>query len=108
VQKAGMKLVASSGNIDMEALSDSINLLAKLNITQSANTITITAKEDVVINGGGSYAKFSASGIEYGTNGGFVAHAATHSFVGAKNMDANVLIHCHGGYDPKGTFIFSA
>jgi type VI secretion system secreted protein VgrG len=108
VQKAGMKLVASAGNIDMEALADSINLLAKLNITHSANTITITAKEDVVINGGGSYAKFSAGGIEYGTNGTFVAHAATHSFVDAKSMDANVLIPSQGGHDPKGTFIFSA
>jgi type VI secretion system secreted protein VgrG len=108
VQKAGMKLVASAGNIDMEALSDSINLLAKLKITQTANTITITAKENVVINGGGSYAKFSASGIEHGTNGTFVAHAATHSFVDAKNMDANVLISSQGGHDPKGTFIFSA
>jgi len=108
VHKAGMKLVASAGNIDMEALSDSVNLLAKLNITQSANTISITAKEDVVINGGGSYVKFSASGIEHGTNGTFVAHATTHSFVDAKSIDANVLIPSQGGHDPKGTFIFSA
>jgi type VI secretion system secreted protein VgrG len=108
VQKAGMKLVASAGNIDMQALSDSINLLAKLNITHSATTITITAKEHVVINGGGSYAKFSASGIECGTNGTFVAHAAKHSFVDAKTMDANVLVPSQGGHDPKGTFIFSA
>jgi type VI secretion system secreted protein VgrG len=108
VHKAGMKLVAASGNIDMEALSDSINLLAKLNITQNAKTITITAKEDIVINGGGSYAKFSAGGIEYGTNGTFVAHATTHSFVDAKSMDAKVLIPSQGGHDPKGTFIFSA
>ena len=108
VHKAGMRLIASAGNIDMEALSDSINLLAKLNITQSANTITITAKEDVVINGGGSYAKFSACGIEHGTNGTFVAHAATHSFVDAKSMDANVLIPSQGGHDSNGAFIFSA
>jgi type VI secretion system secreted protein VgrG len=108
VHKAGMKLVAAAGNIDMEALSDSISLLAKLNITHTANTITITAKEDVVINGGGSYAKFSASGIEHGTNGSFVAHAATHSFVDAKTMDAHVLIPSQGGHDPKGFFIFSA
>ncbi|MFJ1468763.1 type VI secretion system Vgr family protein [Massilia orientalis] len=108
VHKAGMKLVASAGNIDMEALSDSINLLAKINITQGANTITITAKEEIVINGGGSYAKFTAGGIEHGTYGTFVAHAATHSFVDAKNMEAKVVIPGQGGHDPKGTFIFSA
>ena len=108
VHKAGMKLVAAAGNIDMQALSDSINLLAKLNITQSANTITITAKEEVVIIGGGSYARFNAAGVEHGTNGNFVAHAAKHSFVDAKSMDAKVLIPSQGGHDPEGTFIFSA
>lgn len=108
VQKAGMKLVAAAGNIDMEALTDSINVLAKLNITQGANTITITAKEEIVINGGGSYAKFTAGGIEHGTNGTFVAHAVTHSFVDAKNMEAKVSIPSQGGHNPKGTFIFSA
>jgi len=108
VHKAGMKLVAAAGNIDMQALSDSINLLAKLNITQSANTITITAKEEVVIIGGGSYARFNAGGVEHGTNGNFVAHAAKHSFVDVKSMDAKVLIPSQGGHDPEGTFIFSA
>jgi type VI secretion system secreted protein VgrG len=59
VQRAGMKLIAAAGDIDVQTLSDSINLLAKLNITQTGNRIVINAKEDVVINGGGSYAKFS-------------------------------------------------
>ena len=108
VYKAGMKLVAAAGNIDIQSLSDSINLLAKLNITQTANTITITAKEEVLIIGGGSYTRMNSSGIECGTNGNYVAHAAKHSFVGPKKMDAKVLIPTHGGYDPDGTFIFSA
>jgi type VI secretion system secreted protein VgrG len=86
VQKAGMKMVAAAGDIDVQALSDSINLLAKLDISQTANQITISAKDEVVINGGGSYVRFNAGGIEHGTNGTFVAHAADHSFVNAKNM----------------------
>jgi len=88
VQKAGMKLIAASGDIEVKALSDSINLLAKLNITQTANRILISAKEDIVINGGGSYVKFTAGGIEHGTSGTFVAHTTTHDFVAAKNMAA--------------------
>jgi type VI secretion system secreted protein VgrG len=88
VQRAGMKLIAASGDIDVKALTDSINLLAKLSITQTANRIVISAKEDIVINGGGSYAKFSAGGIEHGTNGTFVAHAASHDFVAAKSLSA--------------------
>jgi type VI secretion system secreted protein VgrG len=90
VQKAGMKMVAAAGDIDVQALSDNIKLLAKLEISHTANRITISAKEEVVINGGGSYAKFTAGGIEHGTNGTFVAHAADHSFVNAKNMEMAV------------------
>jgi type VI secretion system secreted protein VgrG len=108
VHKAGMKLVAAAGDIDMETLSESINLLAKLNITHTANKITITAKEEIVINGGGSYVRFNAGGIEHGTNGNSTVHAAKHSFVDAKSMDVNLLIPRQGGHDPKGTFIFSA
>lgn len=92
VQKAGMKMVAAAGDIDVQALSDNIKLLAKLEISHTANRITISAKEEVVINGGGSYAKFAAGGIEHGTNGNFVAHAAHHSFVNAKNMEMAVTM----------------
>ncbi len=92
VQKAGMKMVAAAGDIDLQALSDNIKLLAKLEITHTANRITISAKEEVLINGGGSYVKFAAGGIEHGTNGNFVAHAKHHSLVNAKNMDMAVTM----------------
>jgi type VI secretion system secreted protein VgrG len=89
VQKAGIKMVAAAGDFDIQALSNNINLLAKLSITQTANRITISAKEEVVIDGGGSYAKFNAQGIELGTNGPFIAHAATHSLIEPKkSVDA--------------------
>ena len=83
--KAGMKLVAASADIDITALKDSINILAKLNITHTANRITITAKEEVVINGGTSFSRWNASGIVHGTSGNWVQHAAHHSFDPAKS-----------------------
>jgi len=83
--KAGMKLVAASADIDITALKDSINILAKLNITHTANRITITAKEEVVINGGTSFSRWNASGIVHGTSGNWVQHAAHHSFEPAKS-----------------------
>jgi type VI secretion system secreted protein VgrG len=82
VHNAGMKMIAAAGDIDMQALSDSIKLLSQLDITLDANRITITAEQEVVINGGGSYAKFAAGGIELGTSGSHVSHAATHSLIG--------------------------
>jgi len=83
--KAGMKLVAASADIDITALKDSVNILAKLNITHTANRITITAKEEVVINGGTSFSRWNASGIVHGTSGNWVQHAAHHSFEPAKS-----------------------
>ncbi len=83
--KAGMKLVAASADIDITALKDSVNILAKLNITHTANRITITAKEEVVIKGGTSFSRWNASGIVHGTKGSFTAHAAKHSFVPGKS-----------------------
>lgn len=108
VHQAGMKLVAAAGDIDVQALNDSIRLLAKLKISQTANEITITAQERIVINGGGSYANFSAGGIELGTNGSFVVHAASDDFNSPKNMDAKLVIPTHGGFDNEGAFLFSA
>lgn len=83
VHKAGMRLVAAAGDIDLQALSDGINLLAKLQITQSARRITINAEEEVVINGGGSSVRFHAGGIDTASQGDFIVHAATHQMMGA-------------------------
>lgn len=101
VHKAGMKLIAASGDIDMHALSNSINLLAKLNITQSANRITIEANDEVVINGGGSYATFGANGIELGTNSSFMVHAAQTSFENNKCRPAPNLALPIVGFDEQ-------
>lgn len=91
VQKAGMKMVAAAGDIDVQALSNSIKLLAKLDITQSANRIIISAHEEIILNGGGSYAKFGSGSIELGTSGIFTAHAATHSFPSSKSMGVDTI-----------------
>jgi len=91
-QKAGMKLIAAGGDIDLKALSDSINLLAKLNITQTANRITITAKEEILINGGGSYTRWNGAGVETGTAATWTVHSAGRSLVGPKSMAASIPV----------------
>jgi type VI secretion system secreted protein VgrG len=87
VQKAGLKLIAAAGDIDIKALSDSVNILAKLNITHSADRITISAREEVLINGGGSYVKLTAGGIEHGTMGDHVVYAANKNLSGPRGLD---------------------
>lgn len=83
--KAGMKLVAAGADIDITALKDSVNILAKLNITHTANRITITAKEEVVINGGTSFTRWNAKGIFHGTRGVWHQHAAQHKVLPGKS-----------------------
>ncbi|MFS2100437.1 type VI secretion system Vgr family protein [Variovorax sp. Varisp85] len=81
----GIRMAAAAADIDITALKDSINVLAKLNVKMEANRITITAKEEVLINGGSSYTRWNSGGIESGTNGLWRAHAASHSLVGPKS-----------------------
>ncbi|WP_090142136.1 type VI secretion system Vgr family protein [Limnohabitans sp. DM1] len=84
--KAGIKIVSAMANVDMQALDKSIRFLAKVKITQTANRITFTAKEEIVINGGGSFTTFKASGIEDGTSGGWTNHAANHATPKGKSL----------------------
>ena len=83
--KAGIKLIAAGANVEVKSLSQNLNMLAKLDITHTANRIEINAKEEVLMNGGGSYRRWSASGIEEGTSGSWTAHAAGHDLNGPAN-----------------------
>ncbi|MGJ7512721.1 type VI secretion system Vgr family protein, partial [Variovorax sp. GT1P44] len=87
-EQEGMHLVAAQADIDIQALANSINLLAKLEITQTAERITIRAKEELRLEGGGSYEMLNAQGIAHGTPGDYANHAASHNFDGPKALDA--------------------
>lgn len=79
-------MVAASGDIDLRALKDNIHLLAKLKITQTADEIVLSARQRIVLNGGGSYARFDGSGIELGTKAGFDVKADLKRFMGSNAM----------------------
>ncbi|MET3108156.1 type VI secretion system secreted protein VgrG [Oxalobacteraceae bacterium GrIS 2.11] len=87
--KAGLKLVAAAGDIDIKALQQSINVVAKLNMSGTAETITVNASKAVVVNGGGSYTRWTTAGIEQGTNGDHIVHAAAHRIREPKCMPAH-------------------
>ena len=91
VGKAGMRLVAAAGDIDLKALKDSVNVLAKMNVTVTANKITISALQEVEINGGGSYTRWNSGKIQSGTSGGFEVHSASRTLVGPDNVGKPVL-----------------
>jgi type VI secretion system secreted protein VgrG len=83
---AGIRLTAAAQDIDVVALRNSIRILAKLDVTLDGNRILITGKEEVLINGGTSYTRWNSGGIESGTLGRWVEHAAGHGSQGPKNL----------------------
>ena len=88
VQSMGWRLVAASGDIDLKALKDNINLLAKLKITATAERITLTAKEELVIQGGGSSTTYNAGGILHATAGTYTGHATDFIYKSAQSQTA--------------------
>ncbi|EGJ1619173.1 type VI secretion system tip protein VgrG [Escherichia coli] len=71
VRKAGIKLFANKGAISVQAQNDLMELLAQKSIviTSTEDEIKITAKKKITLNGGGSYIRLDACGIETGTPG---------------------------------------
>ncbi|WP_390344766.1 type VI secretion system Vgr family protein [Variovorax boronicumulans] len=85
-----IKLVAAKNNIDVVALEKNINVLAKLDIKLSANTISIMAKEQLELGGGGSYSVYTSAGITHKTPGTWVEHASVNSLQGPDNKPVSL------------------
>ncbi|WP_321818356.1 MULTISPECIES: type VI secretion system Vgr family protein [unclassified Paraburkholderia] len=64
--KLGVRMVSYAEDIDIKALQKNLNLLAKLDITQTANRITIRAAEEVMLHGGDSYISLKQGQITVG------------------------------------------
>jgi type VI secretion system secreted protein VgrG len=108
--KSGMKLISASSDVNITALKTSIHLLSKMDITLTSNTIALTAKKQVLVNGGGSYMKWSAGSIEEGTAGTRVAHAGTHPVAPPDNKPVPAVVLPSGTpkeFDPKSDLSFT-
>jgi len=88
VQRAGMKLIAGKGAVDIQALSDQLRLLSELGMTLKSNngSIVIDAKTELMLKCGGSYIRISAEGIEDGTRGARTVKSASFSRQGPSSV----------------------
>lgn len=79
-RKAGMKLIANSGPVRIEAQHDQMALLARksLSIVSTEDEIKLSAKK-ITLNGGGSYITLDAHAIESGTQGDYRTRANHYS-----------------------------
>lgn len=87
-QRFGITLTAAKGPVRVEAHRAEIDVIAHrvLNLMSTQDWVRITAKQGVLINGGGSYIKLDQSGIETGTNGRWTVHSASKDLTGPKNL----------------------
>lgn len=91
VQRAGLKLIAASGRIAMQAQSDSVEVLAQkqMDIVSTTDWVNIKAKQGVRIHGGSSEIEISASGIKVYTSGTHESHASEHRFEGPESRQTD-------------------
>jgi type VI secretion system secreted protein VgrG len=84
VHKLGIKLIAASGKVRIEAQNDNVELVARraVELMSTTDWINLTAKQGVRINGGGSELVISRAGIAGYTDGQFLVHAGDHQGMG--------------------------
>lgn len=85
--KAGAKLIASLGNVEVRAQHSTLEMSAdrQFTVTSSQDEVVISTPKTLTLNGGGSYLKLSENGIEHGTNGDFITKVANYLVPGAGN-----------------------
>lgn len=82
--KAGIKLFAAKGKIDIQAQGNDLDIIAEkvVRLLSTSSRIEIHAKEEVTISAGGSSIKINGSGITSSTAGTWTAHASMHVMSG--------------------------
>ncbi|XTZ40563.1 type VI secretion system Vgr family protein [Salmonella enterica] len=87
VHKAGAKLIANQGDVEIQAQHNTMSLLAQQQVTISSNEdeIVISTPKTLTLNGGGSYLKLSQNGIEHGSPGDCIMKAANYLVSGSSN-----------------------
>ncbi|NHZ78997.1 type VI secretion system tip protein VgrG [Massilia sp. CCM 8695] len=91
VYKAGMKLFAAKGKVEIQAQSDNVEIIAEqvLKLISTKQSIEIGANQEILLHAGGSFIRISAKGIEHGTDAKWEVHAASHAATGPQGLDAS-------------------
>jgi type VI secretion system secreted protein VgrG len=87
VHKLGIKLIAASGMVRIEAQSDAIDIIANrvVEIMSTTDWINLKANQGIRLNGGGTELEISAKGILGFTDGQFLVHASDHGTPGPQS-----------------------
>ena len=87
-RKAGIKLFAAKGKIELQAQDDALDALAKKNITLTSTEgrVDITAATELVVNCAGAYIKLSGGDIELGCPGNILWKATNVQKMGPAEL----------------------
>lgn len=88
----GMKHIARTGKLDIQAQQDSIGIAADrdVKITASQGEIVIAAKKSMTLLCGGAYIKIADGKIELGCGGEFTVKAGMHKWDGPARQEAEL------------------
>ncbi|WP_392562404.1 type VI secretion system tip protein VgrG [Orbus sturtevantii] len=90
--KAGIKLLANQGQVELQAQNDAMAIAAKQDVTIDSvdGSITITASKEIVLISDGAYIKVDPSGIELGTSSNVTIKAAALQKMGPANQKRSI------------------
>ncbi|MEA5172048.1 type VI secretion system tip protein VgrG [Enterobacter sichuanensis] len=88
-RKAGMKLFAAKGRVEIQAQDDALDVIARkdVTVTSAEGKIEITAATELVVNCGGAYIKLSSGNIELGCPGNILLKCANVQKMGAASLN---------------------
>ncbi|MFC4241587.1 DUF2345 domain-containing protein, partial [Marinobacter oulmenensis] len=92
VQKAGIKLFAARGKVQVQAQSDNLETTARkdLNITSSEDKIDLAAAKEILLVSGGAYVRIKDGNIELHAPGKVNVKGAMKSFGGPTQLSVSM------------------
>ena len=90
--QGGMKHIARTGKLDIQAQQDSIGIAAErdVKITASQGDIVIAARKSITLSCGGAYIRIADGKIEHGCAGDFTVKAGMHKWDGPARQEAEL------------------
>ena len=88
-RKAGMKLFAAQGKVEIQAQNDGLDAIAlkDVTVTSTEGRIEISAATELVVNCGGAYIKLSGGNIELGCPGNILLKCTNAQKMGSADYD---------------------
>ena len=89
----GLSAYAAKGKVELQAQDDAIEIIARkvIKLISTEDKIELTSPKEIVLTAGGSQLRINGDGIFTTTGGKFESKAGQHSFVGGKEIKAEIV-----------------